>query len=90
VEEKLGAQNALTGNAKRCTKHKMLQTCNNINGCNELFDDGIYSSLGTCHSAIRGSRDENYTESWSHTEDGVYLIHMIYMFNIVKECEDLY
>jgi len=67
-----------------------MQTCDNINGCNKLFDDSVYSSLDTCHSAIRGSRDENYMEFWSHTEDGAYLILMIYMFNIVIEYEDIY
>jgi len=29
-------------------------------------------------------------ESWPHTVDGVYLIYETYMFNIVKECEDIY
>jgi len=66
-----GTQNALTGNAKRCTKHKMLQTCDNIIGCNKLFYDGVYSSLGTCHSVIRGSRNQNYTDVWTHIKDAV-------------------
>jgi len=59
----LGFRNALTRNAKWCTKHKMLRMCENINGCEDDFYDGVYSSLGTCHYVIRGSCDENYKES---------------------------
>jgi len=57
---KLGFQNAFTGNIRRCSNHKILQTCDNINGCDVNFDDGVYSSLATCNYVIRGSRDENY------------------------------
>jgi len=74
----LGSRNVLTGNAKRCTTHKILQTYDNIIGCNRLFYDGIYSSLGTCHSVIRGSCDKKYTNIWPHTKDVVHLIPMIY------------
>jgi len=84
----LGFRNALTGNAKRCTKHKMLQRCNNIIGCNELFYDDVYSSLDTCHSVIRGSLKQKYIDFWIHTENTVHLIDMMYMFNIVKEYDD--
>jgi len=83
----LGFRNALTGNAKECTKHKILQTCDNINGCEDKFYDGVYS-LGTCHYVIRGSREENYIESWPHITGRS--IHMIYMFNIVKKYKDIY
>jgi len=33
--------------------------------------------------------EENYDEFWIHTEDE-YLLYHTYMFNVVKECEDIY
>jgi len=39
---------------------------------------------------IRGSRDENYKKFWPHALDGIYLIDLTYMINVVKECEDIY
>jgi len=87
----LGSQNALTGNVTTwCTKHKKLQTCDNIIGCNKFFYDDVYSSLGTCHSVICGSHNQKYRQFWPHTKDGVHLIDIIYMFNIVKEYDDIY
>jgi len=87
----LGFRNALTGNVTtRCAKHKMLQTCENIIGCNELFDDDVYSSLDTCHSVICGSLKQKYIDFWTYTGDIVHLTHMMYMFNIVKENDDIY
>jgi len=88
-ERELGFRNALTGNAKRCTKHKMLQTCDNILGCKEFFYD-VYSSLNTCHSVIHGSLKQKYIDFLTYTEDTGYLIDMMYMFNIVKEYGDIY
>jgi len=85
----LGFRNALTGNATtRCTKHKKLQTCDNIIGYNRLFYDDVYSFLGTCHSVIQGSCKQKYRDFWPHTKDAEYLT--IYMFNIVKEYDDTY
>jgi len=78
----LGAQNALTGNAKRCTKHKMLQMCDNMNDCNGLFDDRAYSYLATCHCMIRGFHDENYDEEEiydridTNDENIIYIVHI--------------
>jgi len=60
--KELGFQNALTGNVTRCTKHKMLQMCGNMNDCNGLFDDRTYSYFTICHCTIRGFRDGNYIE----------------------------
>jgi len=82
-------RNALTDNATtRCTKHKKLQTCDNIIGCNRLFYDNVYSSLGTCHGVIQESCKQKYRDFWLHTKDAEYL--KIYMFNIVKEYDDTY
>jgi len=88
--KELGFRNALTGNVTRCAKHKMLQTYDHIIGYNRLFYDGIYSSLGICHSVIRGSCDKKYTDVWPHTKNVVHLIPMIYIFNVVKEYDDIY
>jgi len=86
-----GFRNVLTGNVMtRCTKHKMLQTCDNIIGCNDFFYDDVYSSLDTCHSVIRGFLKEKYTKVWPHTKIAVHLIDMMYMFNIVKEYDNIY
>jgi len=78
----LGARNALTGNVKWCTKHKILQTCDNINGCNSLYVDGIYSLLSTCHCVIRDTRDENYSEfrSREYVEDEITLLYETYIY----------
>jgi len=42
---------------------------------------------------IRGFHDKNYNEEndqfWLYTENK-YLLHRTYMFNVVKECEDIY
>jgi len=55
----LGFRNALTGNVKtRCTKHKMLQMCGSIIGCNGLLEDRAYSYLATCDCMIRGFYDD--------------------------------
>jgi len=87
----LGFRNALTGNVTtRCAKHKMLQKCDNIIGCNELFDDDVYSSLDTCHSVISGSVKQIYIDFWTYTGDIVHLPHVEFMFNIVKENDDIY
>jgi len=89
----LGFRNVLTGNVKtRCAKHKILQTCENIIGCNELFGDDVYSSLDTCYitSVISGSIKQKYVDFWTYTGDTVHLTHMMYMFNIVKENDDIY
>jgi len=86
----LGFRNVLTGNAKRCTKHKKLQTCDNIIGCNGFFYDRVYSSLDTCHSVIHITNTEKYTDYWTHTKHLVPLINMIYIFNIVKEYDGIY
>jgi len=77
-EGELGFRNALTDNVTtRCTKHKMLQTCDNIIGCNDFFYDDVYLSLDTCHSVIRGSHNENYKEPglepWPHTKVAIHL-----------------
>jgi len=68
----------------------MLQTCDNITGCNELFYDDVYSSLDTCHSVIYGSLKQKYIDFWTYTGDTVHLIDMMYMFNTVKEYDDIY
>jgi len=68
----------------------MLQTCDNIIDCNRLFYDDVYSSLDTCHSVIFGSLKQKYIDFWIYTEDTAHLIDMIYMFNIVKEYDDIY
>jgi len=87
----LGFRNALTGNVKtRCVKHKMLQTCDNMIGCNELFDDDVHSSLNTCYSVISGSLKQKYIDFWTYTGDIVHLTHVMFMFNIVKENDDIY
>jgi len=86
----LGSQNALTGNPKRCTKHKKLQTCDNIISCDRLFYDGVYLSLDTCHSVILGSVNKKYRDSWTHTEAAKVLENTLYVFNIVKEYDDIY
>jgi len=64
----LGFWNTLTGNVKRCIKHKILQTCDNINSCDIYFDDCVYSYLATCYCVIRGFRDQNYCEFLSRTD----------------------
>jgi len=87
---KLGFRNALTGNVKRCTKHKILQMCNNINGCDVLYDDCIYSYLATSHCVIRGFRDESYSEFRSRTDVKDVFLYNTHMFNVVEECEDIY
>jgi len=86
----LGFRNVLTGNAKRCIKHKKLQTCDNIIGFYTLFYDCVYSSLDTCHSVIHITNTKKYTDCCTHTKHLVPLIDMIYMFNIVKEYDDIY
>jgi len=86
----LGFRNALTGNAKRCTKHKILQTCDNINGCDVYYDDCVYSYLATCHCVIRGFRDQHYSEFRSRTDVDEVFLYNTYVFNVVEECEDIY
>jgi len=76
--------NALTGNAKRCTKHKILQTCDNINGCDVYYDDCVYSYLATCHCVIRSFRDQNYSEFRSHTDVEEVFLYDTYMFNVIE------
>jgi len=94
----LGARNALTDNAKRCTKYKILQTCDNINDCNGLFNNRAYSLLSTCHYVNRGFRDENYNEEeekirdliWIDTNvNELYYLYHACMFNVVKKYEDI-
>jgi len=56
----LGFRSALTGNAMtRCTKHKMLQMCDNMYDYNGIFYDRAYSYRATCHGTIRGFCDGN-------------------------------
>jgi len=68
----LGFRNALTGNVKtRCTKHKILQMCGSIIGCNGLLNDRAYSYLVTCDYMIRGYHDDgNYYEDKDEDEEG--------------------
>jgi len=71
----------------------MLQTCDNIIGCNRFFYDNVYSSFHTCHSVIGGSCKQKCREFWPPTWDAEYisyLINMIYVFNIVKEYDDIH
>jgi len=90
----LGFRNMLTGNVTaRCTKHEMWRTCENIIGCNKLFYDDVYSFLDTCHGAIHGSCKQKYREFWLCTREAEcisYCIRKIYIFNIVKEYNDIY
>jgi len=86
----LGFRNALTGDVTRCAKHKMLQTCDNIIGCDVYYDDRVYSYLATCHCVIRGFRDQNYSEFLSRTNVDKVFLYYAYMFNVVEECEDIY
>jgi len=81
----------LTGNVTtRCIKHKKLQTCDNIIGCNRFFYDCVYLSLDTCHSVIRGSVKEKYRDFWTYTDAAKFLKDTLYIFNIVKEYDDIY
>jgi len=77
----LGFQNALTGNVKRYIKHKILQTCDNINVCDEYFNDYTFSYLGTCQVVIRGISFKHYSEDWPHTSEsgnGAYMLDIAY------------
>jgi len=56
--------------------------------CDAHFNDCVYSYLATCHCVIRGFHAENCNEFWLHTEDE-YLLYHTYIFNVVKECEDI-
>jgi len=92
--KELGFRNVLTGNVTtQCTQHEMLQTCENIIGCNKLFYDNVYSFLDTCHSAIHGSCKQKYREFFPCTREAEcvsYCINKTYIFNIVKEYDDIY
>jgi len=81
MEENLDFETRLLA-TRNGTKHKILQMCNNINGCDIYFDNGVYSYLATCHYVIRDFRDENYKKFWLQD---VYLIYLTYIFNVVKE-----
>jgi len=88
--KELGFRNALTGNAIWCTKHETLQMYHNINGCDIYFYDRVYSYLATYYWVIRGSRDQTCSEFWPRMCTYNEHFHVTYMFNIVKECEDIY
>jgi len=48
----------------------------------------IYIFLHAC--VIRGFRDQNYSEFRSRTNVKDVFLYDTYMFNVVKECEDIY
>jgi len=77
----LGFRNALTGNAKWCAKHKILQTCDNINDCDVYYDDCVYLYLATCHCVIRGFRDQNYSEL--HVQMSKMYFYMIHICSML-------
>jgi len=58
-----------------------------------FFYDCVYLSLDTCHSVICGSVKEKYRDFWTHTDAAKFwkdAIYTLYIFNIVKEYDDIY
>jgi len=83
-------QNALNGNIKRCSKHRMWQACENdgdhfnyydhFNECRLLF-------FVTCQGAIHAINDALYNETTTHAHES---LQGLYILNVVKLTNDIY
>jgi len=82
----LGFRNML-GNAKRCTKYRMWQTCENTGVYDRHFNESRLLFFVTCQGAIRVINDALYNETTTHAHE---TLQNIYTLDVIKLSNDIY
>jgi len=80
-------QNALNGNIKRCSKHRMWQACENDGAYDHRFNECRLLLFVTCQGAIRTINDALYNETTTHAHES---LQGLYTLNVVKLTNDIY
>jgi len=80
-------QNALNGNIKRCSKHRMWQACENDSAYDHRFDECRLLFFVTCQGAIRAINDALYNETTTHAHES---FRGLYTLSVVKLTNDIY
>jgi len=80
-------QNALNGNIRRCSKHRMWQACENHSVYDDHFNECRLLFFVMCQGAIRAINDALYNETTTHAHES---LRGLYTLNVVKEYDDIY